>query len=320
MTTNENPLITKITLPGQRFRMPSRGLFYDDDEVAENVIDGEVEIKSMTTLDEIALRTPEFLFSGEAIEKVFNRCIPEIKKPLRLLSQDVDYLLTCLRIVSYGGSLTLDLRCPKCEEVQFKDNDEKEKTFKQEIEVKAKEQEVSLELALMDEKVIKHLNTIRTKRSRKQTVIIDLLGLIRNNTVEIDDEAFKTYTKRLSNEQCVIIRPLQLDSAVLAFKYQNEDFSADLTKVEEYVSFLLASRIKSVDDVIDPDFIYEWVQKLPVGLKNEINDVAENIAAWGTTFDYDTTCEDCEHVRNINTLLNPINFFMIPSGSEEPNS
>jgi hypothetical protein len=320
MTTNENPLITKITLPGQRFRMPSRGLFYDDGELAENVIDGEVEVRSMTTLDEIALRTPEFLFSGEAIEKVFNRCIPEIQKPLRLLSQDVDYLLTCLRIVSYGGSINLDLRCPKCEEAQIIDNEEKEEQFKQEIEVKAEEQGVPLELAMMDEKVIKRLDVIRTKMVRKQAVIIDLLGLISNNTVEIDDESFKAYSKMLSNGQLTVLKPLQLDSAVMAFKYQNEDFTEDLTKVEEYVSFLLASRIKKVDDITDLDFIYEWVQKLPVMLKNELNDASADIVEWGTTFDYDTTCEDCEHVRNINTLLNPINFFMTPSESEELNS
>ena len=84
--SEENALLNKIKLPGKRFRLPSLGLFYNDGELDDSVENGEIEVFSMTALDEISLRSPEFLFSGEAIERVFKRCIPEVKKALRLLA------------------------------------------------------------------------------------------------------------------------------------------------------------------------------------------------------------------------------------------
>lgn len=313
MTTNENPLLKNLTMPGKRYRMPSRGLFYNDGELAEDVKEGEVEIFSMTTLDEISLRSPEFLFSGEAIEKVFSRCIPEILKPLKLLSHDVDYLLTCLRIVSYGGILPIEDRCTECEKTQMLKNNKTFKEFVNTVKTKAEEQNVKLELAMQDEAVKDKIEKINSKQSQKESYNIDLTSIISNKTTEIDEDNYKKHSVILSNGQTVHLTPLKLDSAVMAFKFQNEDLSADLSKVEDYIAFLLTSRIQAVNDIRDIDLIEEWVRKLPVKLKNELNDKAEKITKWGTDFNYNVDCGTCGHTRNINTLLNPINFFIIPS-------
>lgn len=319
-TKPENPLLKKIKLPGQRYRMPSRGLFYNDGELDDSVVEGEVEVFSMTSIDEITLRSPEFLFSGEAIEKVFNRCIPEIKKPLKLLTQDIDYLLTCLRIISYGGILPIDARCPKCEEKQEKENNQKLEEFYAEVETKAQEQDIPYEIALQDEQVTERIKKIQAKKAREQTYHIDLSGILSNNTTELSDEEYKKYYIILSNGQELLLAPLRLDSAVMAYRFQNEDLSEDLTKVEDYITFVLASRISHIDGIEDQEMIVEWVKNLPISLKDELNRKTERLSEWGTKFDYNVTCEDCGHERNMNTLLNPITFFMKPSELEEINS
>lgn len=104
-----NPLLSRIKLPGETFRLPSGGLFYTKEEaiLSDDVIDGEITIAPMTALDEIALKTPDLLFSGKAVDQVFARCIPQIKRPGRLLSKDVDFLLVCLRKVSYGPDMEI---------------------------------------------------------------------------------------------------------------------------------------------------------------------------------------------------------------------
>jgi hypothetical protein len=117
MTTNQNPLLQKIKIPGKRFRLPSRGLFYTQGELEDGVVDGEIIVYPMTSIDEMYLRSPELLFNGEAIDIVIKRCCPEIKKPLQLVSKDVDFILACLRVVSYGNSYTIKTKCPKCEEL-----------------------------------------------------------------------------------------------------------------------------------------------------------------------------------------------------------
>lgn len=105
-----NPLLARVEMPGSTFQLPSRGLFYDHDELDSGVAMGEVHVHPMSAFDEILMKSPDHLFSGEAIEKVFKRCIPQIMKPLDLLSKDVDFLLVCLRQVTFGDELDITYR------------------------------------------------------------------------------------------------------------------------------------------------------------------------------------------------------------------
>ncbi len=112
----DNILLKKLNnMPGQTFRLPSRGLPYKNGELRDEVVNGEVVVFPMTTLDEIYLKTPDMLFQGTAVEKVISSRIPQILKPKDLLAKDVDYLLTCLRKVSYGDELLINYTCDTCE-------------------------------------------------------------------------------------------------------------------------------------------------------------------------------------------------------------
>lgn len=103
-----NPLLARIQLPGETFKLPSGGLFYTDGELADHVKDAEVQVHPMTVLDEIMIKTPDMLFSGKAVQDVFGRCIQDVLKPNQLLAKDVDFLLLCLRKVSYGDTLEME--------------------------------------------------------------------------------------------------------------------------------------------------------------------------------------------------------------------
>lgn len=123
--TKPNPLINKLhksnAMPGVTFRLPSMGLPYKNGEISDEVKDGEVVVFPMSTLDEIYLKTPDMLYQGTAIEKTVSRCCPQILKPLELLSKDIDYILTCMRLVSYGNILTVSYKCEcaKSKEVEL---------------------------------------------------------------------------------------------------------------------------------------------------------------------------------------------------------
>ncbi len=112
-----NPLIEKLKkkIPGETFRLPSRGLFYKDSELDTEVEDGEIVIYPMTTVDELTMRSSDMLFQGTAITEVIGRCVPQILKPGRLIASDVDYVLTCLRKVSYGPLMPINHKCSHCE-------------------------------------------------------------------------------------------------------------------------------------------------------------------------------------------------------------
>ena len=103
-----NPLLDRIKMPGETFALPSGGLFYTNGELDDSVVNAEVHVHPMTAIDEILLKTPDLLFSGQAISQVFNHCIPQISKPMELLAKDVDFLLICLRKVSFGDMMELE--------------------------------------------------------------------------------------------------------------------------------------------------------------------------------------------------------------------
>lgn len=105
---HNNPLMQRIQMPGETFTLPSGGIFYTNGELDSSVKNAEVRVHPMTAIDEITIKTPDMLFSGDAVREVFARCIPQIKDPDKLLAKDVDYLLVCLRKVSYGDEMQIE--------------------------------------------------------------------------------------------------------------------------------------------------------------------------------------------------------------------
>jgi len=102
-----NPLMARIQMPGETFTLPSGGIFYAEDELRSDVVNAEIHVYPMTAIDEITIKTPDLLFSGEAAKQVFARCIPQITNISKMLAKDVDFLLICLRKVSYGDDIRI---------------------------------------------------------------------------------------------------------------------------------------------------------------------------------------------------------------------
>lgn len=119
--THTNILLDRIRIPGETFRLPSGGLFYGPGILDEKVTDGEVHVFPMTAVDEIALKTPDLLFSGEAVCQIFARCIPDVLQPKKLLAKDVDFLLICLKKISYGPQMEITYKhtCEKAKDHSY---------------------------------------------------------------------------------------------------------------------------------------------------------------------------------------------------------
>lgn len=107
---SNNPLLAKVQIPGQVVRLPSGGLHYGDGELSPDVQNGELHVRPMTAIDEITIRSPDMIVSGQALRDVFKNCIPGILKPERLLMRDVDYLLMALRQTTYGDTYEMGFK------------------------------------------------------------------------------------------------------------------------------------------------------------------------------------------------------------------
>jgi hypothetical protein len=101
-----NPLMDKLRrIPGEMGRLPSHGIGYEDGVFDDCVTNGDLEVFPVSSYDDILLKTPEMLLSGDAIYQVFERKIPWLKQPQKLFHKDVDFLLTLLRKVSFGDEM-----------------------------------------------------------------------------------------------------------------------------------------------------------------------------------------------------------------------
>lgn len=107
-----NPLTQYYRQPKIYLQLPSNGEFYPP-----GALDGDpsnISVFGMTAMDEIMLKTPDALFTGEAVVQVINSCLPVIKDPWVIPQIDIDSILVALRIATYGEKMPLEFKCEKC--------------------------------------------------------------------------------------------------------------------------------------------------------------------------------------------------------------
>ena len=114
MPQTVNPLRQFFRQPAIYMTLPSRGQHWP----AKSLImpeNGELPVFPMTAIDEITYRTPDALFSGQAVINVIHSCVPNIKNAWDTPGIDLNAILIAIRIASYGHEMELATKCPKCE-------------------------------------------------------------------------------------------------------------------------------------------------------------------------------------------------------------
>ena len=115
MTESNNPLKKFFRQPSIYVKLPSKGQYYPEGSL-QMPANGELPIFPMTALDEITNRTPDALFNGTATINVIKSCVPNIIDPWVIPQDDINLLLTAIKIASYGHEMEIVSTCPKCNE------------------------------------------------------------------------------------------------------------------------------------------------------------------------------------------------------------
>lgn len=109
---SQNPLQKYFRQPKLSVGLPSKGIFAAPDTI--NGDPNHLTVYAMTGMDEILLKTPDALFTGESTVKVIESCCPAIKNGWSVSSIDLDHLLIAIRIATYGNTMTLEHTCANC--------------------------------------------------------------------------------------------------------------------------------------------------------------------------------------------------------------
>ena len=113
MEQSNSPLKKYKRQPKLYISLPSAGAWYPKSALEKFE---DLEVYSMTAGDEISVKTPDALYSGIAVVKLIQNCIPGIKDAWHVPVVDLDYILAAIRLASYGENVELNAKCPHCGE------------------------------------------------------------------------------------------------------------------------------------------------------------------------------------------------------------
>lgn len=104
----ENPLNGYMRQPKLYIRLPSEGKYWAKGSI-ENTETGEYPVYSMTAKDELMLKVPDAVISGQAVVNVIQHCIPNIKNAWSIPILDLDAVLIAIRMATYGDKMKLTI-------------------------------------------------------------------------------------------------------------------------------------------------------------------------------------------------------------------
>ena len=103
-----NPLETYFRQPAIYITLPSKGEYYPPDTLTFNE-NKEIAVYPMTAKDEIVMKTPDALLTGQSTVDVIQSCIPAIKDAWKIPSIDIDTILIAIRIATYGEEMPVSI-------------------------------------------------------------------------------------------------------------------------------------------------------------------------------------------------------------------
>lgn len=274
----QNPLTQYFRQIKLFIKLPS-GVTYYDNSVVQFTDKGEVGIMPMTGQDELALKNPDSLLNGEALIKVISSCVPCIKHPQSLLTNDIDALITAIRYATFDDNLESSLECPVCTH---------RNTFK-----------LDLAYALDNMDFLDH------------EYVVNLDSGI---SVFVKPYAFPDLLKGLHAqfEQNKLAR--SMESEVLSDEEKTRIFGKSFKDLATLTFGLMQnSVIKVVDDtnnvnVSNKQHIQEFLCNIDTKSIDKISNIVTEINKIGIRRTFTAKCEKCNHEWESEIDFNPVNF------------
>lgn len=269
----QNPLQAFYRQPKIFISLPSGGMYNKLGSLTGDVTN--MPIFSMTGMDEIIVKTPDALLSGESTVSIINSCCPSVKDAWEVTALDTDMLLTAIRIATFGNTLEIVQTCPKC------------KT----------ENDYDIDLG----SVIDHFGRCKYENTIVHgSLTIKLQPLPYRKSTEFSIRNFKLQQRLVAassepeDVQKEIVNQLFKELGII----QNDIYSASIESVDtgEVV-------------VTEPNFIYEWLTNCDKEVFDKIrNQFNINKETWKIP-NVKVKCTSCNHDSEVSIDLDQSNFF-----------
>ena len=260
--------------------IPTGGKYYDDN-VVEWPETNELAIFPMTAKDEMIMKNPDALLNGEAVVQVITSCVPCVKRPRKMITNDVDTLLIAIQGATYGDEVKVTAKCPKCEHENVG--------------------EASVENCLDGMITVEDDYSFITDAGLEITV----RPFLYESTIKAGLANFKT-TRSLQALQEVADELEQL-------KAFNENFmniaGLNFDLIVDSVNSISGTSEDGEDFLVtDSASIREFLENCEASIGTAIEKSIADINALGVNKEYNLQCEECEEVYPTSIAFDPVNF------------
>ena len=271
-----NPLSQWFRQPKIYIQLPSRGNFYPTGSLDVSANE-EYAVYAMTAKDELMLKTPDALMSGQSTVEVIKSCVPSILNPWEMPSVDVDAVLLSIRVATYGENMDVSANCPSCNEentysISLLDWLSKLRNFSFEDTIDASPLTIHIKPYSYKELSETGLKTFEQQR---------MLAVINDENIS-DSEKIKKF-----NESFVTLSNLTVNTLAKA-----------VWKITT-----------PTEDITDTGFIVEFVQNAPKDVFEKISSQLAGIKDQMSYGSHEVTCEHCNHKFIMPIELDQSNFF-----------
>jgi hypothetical protein len=269
-----NPLQQFFRQPKVFISLPSQGVYNNPGTINGDVT--HLPVYGMTGMDEIIIKTPDALLSGDSTARVINSCCPAITDPWDLSNLDTDLVLTAIRIATYGNEMHVTNKCSKCET----------------------ESDYTIDLNA----IIDHFGTCKYDN---RIVLDKLVITIRPLTYkQSTDFSVKNFQLQQQLKQIDSI-----ESEEEKKEFMNTVF-LDIAKIRNEV---FAAGIESVDTgavtVTERAYIEEWITNVDRSVIDVIRKhIEKNQNTWTTPLQ-EVVCDHCGHKDKVSVTLDQSSFF-----------
>jgi len=270
-----NPLQKYFRQPKIFVGLPSKGIYNPPGSLSGDV--SKMPVYGMTGMDEIISNTPDALLSGESTVQVIESCCPNILNAWDLTALDTDFILTAIKIATFGNKMGIRHTCSKCSaeneyEIELGDFIDHYKNYQYSNDVAVGDLKVKLKPM-----TYKQSTEFSLRNFGMQQQLTQVLG--------IQDEAEKN----------------QMSSKLFQDlgKLQNEIYASSVESVE-----------MDAQVVTEPEFIREWLMNSEKSVIEKIREAFDKNRQGLRTPLQHVVCDSCDAKNEISVDLDQANFFV----------
>lgn len=272
--TMVNPLQKHFRQPKLYINLPSRGAYNKPGTYQGDIT--KLPVYGMTGMDEIILRTPDALLSGESTANIMSSCIPNLQDPWDVSIIDSILILSAIRIATYGNEMHVEQNCPNCGE--------------------ANEYDINLN------KVMEHYMPLQFQgKIVLKDISINIQPLNYRQSTEFNLRNFQLQQR--------IAQANVIEDKVQQQEIVNEMFK-ELAKIQAEIFMCIVESVETTDTrVTERQYINEWLANCDKEIYDAIKNQNQiNNDTW-TMPKFPVKCTHCEHESMITVDLDNSNFF-----------